>query len=140
MTDPTNSAESLHDTVMRLFATSAITISKTESRVSLQCDSADEAIAVFEWLSLQDGNSVQFVGRPSGDCECFCWDSVSPAVRDEIAGQPRFAPPDRLYPSDVLRKLGVDAAGDSLFCFTVMVRPAARMDGAPSEPFTPEES
>ena len=102
--------------VMRLLREQAVTISRFGSEVRLQCDGVDDADALFSWLESQTGNAVEFIGRQSGDCECFCWDDVPSEQRDAINDDPWHEVPGRLYPLDVLRRLGVD---DGMFRFTV---------------------
>jgi hypothetical protein len=73
--------------------------------------------------------SVEFIGKPSGDCECFCWD-VSEEVYIQIMGKEEFEremkyreesyhhnrmeelgsspEPLRVYPNDLLRLMGID--------------------------------
>ena len=58
--------------------------------------------------------SISFIGRQSGDCECFCWDGVPIDQRKSIVGQVVHAmdvqmgdPMDRIYPDDIMRKLRV---------------------------------
>ncbi len=58
--------------------------------------------------------SISFIGRQSGDMECFCWDDVPENQRKNIVGQRIHAIDkemgdrlDRLYPSDIMNKLKV---------------------------------
>ena len=54
---------------------------------------------------------VTFVGTPSGDCECFCWDDVPIVQRAGLCATHTLDVEhgerlDRVYPGDVMEALG----------------------------------
>lgn len=61
--------------------------------------------------------SVSFIGRISGDMECFCWDGV--LFDDKINCLSDDYHPGRLYPGSVLRHLGCDT--DKQYKFIISV-------------------
>lgn len=62
------------------------------------------------------GGSVSFVGRVSGDCECFCWDDVPKEDHKRIVPD-AWQGEGRLYPNDILWYLG--CTDDKRYRFTV---------------------
>jgi hypothetical protein len=71
--------------------------------------------------------SYSFIGRVSGDCECFCWDEVRPyfCVSIDEKGKTSIVEPNlpiqegRLYPGGLLSSMGVRL--DKRYKFIVMV-------------------
>lgn len=68
-------------------------------------------------------SAVQFIGRPSGDCECFCWDGVPNEQRNAIENDPAHEVDGRLYPNEVLQKIDVDPNSDGLWQFVISAVP-----------------
>jgi hypothetical protein len=49
--EKTSMSSPVHAVVMQLFNEQALTISKSGSAVSIQCEDSDDANAVFDWLA-----------------------------------------------------------------------------------------
>lgn len=67
--------------------------------------------------------SVTFIGRISGDMECFCWDDVPIVQRAGLVKTHTFDLDngerlDRMYPNDVFDHLGCK---DKRYRFTISV-------------------
>lgn len=66
--------------------------------------------------------SISFSGVASSDCECFCWDKVTPQMVRLIAGEGAMRS-DRLYPDDILLACGCEDG--RRYRFTVSVEEVA---------------
>lgn len=76
-------------------------------------------------------SSTQFVARPSGDMECFCWRDVSEKDVIQVIGESNFSvnkewdkklgtnDSSTLYPGDVIGK--ANGEKDKKFRFTIIV-------------------
>jgi hypothetical protein len=69
--------------------------------------------------------SISFVGSPSGDMECFCWNNVPEDQRESIVGKiihkiDKFTDChlDVIYPGDLTRKLRCKEGKKYLFTLT----------------------
>lgn len=86
------------------------------------CSAADKFAFIRDWDTHCE--SVVFSGRTSGDCECFCWDDVPEGERHEVTPDPWHEEiAGRLYPDDVMAKLGVEEGKRYYFTITAVEVP-----------------